>query len=364
LPALVVPRLRQRTSSPASLAIENIAARAGITWASGSDGLYPITMDGGHISEIANRPRSVCMNDFSNTSGADHLPNKSLKLTACGGPLSQCSQLKNMTLISTEYEKLVRELHEALLQADGIDTVDVRQNVKLLGKSGATHQIDVYWEFRLAGVMYKTCIECKYYGTKIKKSHMAAFAAILEDIGNATGIFATTVGFQEGAILFAKSKGIRPLLVNHLIKTVAITSNFVVPSTEIVGISYNKAQAKASLEKLGLESFELTTHWSHSTVFYDASGHPMTTLKELFAGKYEIEGDFNLEKPGLYDSTEIGLLEIDEIKYKIKIFTDQHTMGIPLNETEKAIVEDILGNTSCYLRDDGSVTKFQEQGFG
>jgi hypothetical protein len=74
-----------------------------------------------------------------------------------------------MTHASLEYEKLVKDLHEALLHADGVQTIDVRHNVKIKGKSGATHQIDVYWEFKLAGVTYKTCIECKHYGTKIKK---------------------------------------------------------------------------------------------------------------------------------------------------------------------------------------------------
>lgn len=71
--------------------------------------------------------------------------------------------------MSTPYELLVQELHQALLNNDGVENINVRHNVKIKGRSGATHQIDVYWEFKLAGVTYKTCIECKHYNTSVKK---------------------------------------------------------------------------------------------------------------------------------------------------------------------------------------------------
>jgi hypothetical protein len=58
--------------------------------------------------------------------------------------------------------------------------------------------------------------------------------------------------------------------------------------------------------------------------------------------------------------TDIELLEIEELEYKITIQCGEYQMDIPLNETERAIVEDVLENAVCYLRDDGSVTEFQE----
>lgn len=263
-----------------------------------------------------------------------------------------------MTTISTAYENLVKQIHEGLLVADGVDSIDVRHNVKIIGRSGASHQVDVYWEFRLAGVTYKTCIECKHYSAKVKKSHIAAFAAILDDIGNATGIFATTVGFQEGALLFAKSKGVRLLLVNHLLKTVAITSHITAPSTDITSIRYNKAQASKCLVALGLQSFSLLTSWDPNTQFFDEGGNPKITFRQLFKDKAQSEGKFTLVKPGIFDLTEIGLIEVEEIEYQVHIFRDVSTMEFSVNETQKAIVEDVLQNTSCYLNDDGTVTKF------
>ncbi len=131
-----------------------------------------------------------------------------------------------MTTLSTKYEILTKELHEALLRSDGVESIKVLHNVKIKGKSGATHQIDVYWEFILAGVKYKTCIECKHLDHPVRKSHIATFATILEDIGNTTGIFATTTGFQKGAIQLANQRGIRLILVNALIKSINITYMF------------------------------------------------------------------------------------------------------------------------------------------
>lgn len=36
-------------------------------------------------------------------------------------------------------------------------------NVKLIGKSGQKHQIDVYWEYQYDNTIFKIAIECKNY---------------------------------------------------------------------------------------------------------------------------------------------------------------------------------------------------------
>lgn len=36
-------------------------------------------------------------------------------------------------------------------------------NVKLIGKSGQKHQIDVYWEYQYDNTIFKITIECKNY---------------------------------------------------------------------------------------------------------------------------------------------------------------------------------------------------------
>ena len=55
----------------------------------------------------------------------------------------------------TEYEHFVQAIYETLLKADGVESIAVRHDVKLPGKSGCDHQIDVYWEFKVAGRLTK-----------------------------------------------------------------------------------------------------------------------------------------------------------------------------------------------------------------
>lgn len=271
-------------------------------------------------------------------------------------------KLQRMSNTSIAYERLVKELHEALLHAEGVETIGVIHEAKIIGKSGVTHRVDVYWEFRLGGVKYKTCIECKHYSTRIKKSHIASFSAVLDDIGNATGIFATTVGFQKGALLFAESKGIRLILVNRILKTVFISSNFIVPTTAITAIRYNKAQVSKRLTELGIESYDARIYWDSYTSFYDERGDKTVTLSEFFKGKAARDGEYTLVKPGIYDLTEIGLLEVEEITYSVNIHRNNSTVEINVNSTERAIVEDVLDNSACYLNDDGSIAKISQDG--
>jgi len=52
----------------------------------------------------------------------------------------------------TDYEKLIRDIYDQILHLDGVKNVEVQHNVNLPGKSGAVHQIDVYWKFQRAGI--------------------------------------------------------------------------------------------------------------------------------------------------------------------------------------------------------------------
>ena len=46
---------------------------------------------------------------------------------------------------NTEYKKFTQEIYQELVNADVLKTTCVQHNVKLKGRSGQEHQIDVYW---------------------------------------------------------------------------------------------------------------------------------------------------------------------------------------------------------------------------
>jgi hypothetical protein len=264
-----------------------------------------------------------------------------------------------MTKISTDYEVLVRDLHAALARNDQFQNLNVLHNVKIKGHSGATHQIDVYWEFKVAGTTYKTCIECKHYNRRVKKSDVASFSSIIQDIGNVTGIFATTLGYQQGAVLVAKANGIRLIIVNHLLKSINITSNFNAPQTDILQIKYDKKQAEERLKERNLTSFSMSTKWNQGTVLFDSNGKERIRLMQFVSESMTTEGLGHVEPIDLYDKTELGLLRIAEIQYRLTTHRFQIADEVVLNDSARAIMEDVLENQACYLNDDGSVSKIE-----
>ncbi|ABB32714.1 hypothetical protein Gmet_2490 [Geobacter metallireducens GS-15] len=260
-----------------------------------------------------------------------------------------------MTKESEGYERLVKDVHDALLKNDGVENITVLQNVKLRGKSGASHQIDVYWEFRLAGVTYKTCIECKQFKESVKKSHVAAFASILEDIGNATGIFATTEGFQNGAKLLAKEKGIRLILVNYILKTIHLTGHFKIPQISVTNLTFDTDHAKQLLRERGLQVYSLQTHdISGRELIFDSQGTPKCKFRDLFT-LLPTGSSQEIEPEDAYFPTEIGNLKIKSAEYTVAVHEHQTEDIITVDDVARAIMEDVFENNSLYLREDGSI---------
>jgi hypothetical protein len=109
---------------------------------------------------------------------------------------------------NTKYEKLTQEIYQALNSSTELKTIDVQHNIRLEGKSGCKHQIDVYWEFEMMGELHKVAIECKNYSDKVSVGRIRDFYGVLDDIGNIKGIFVTKVGFQSGAKKYADTYGI------------------------------------------------------------------------------------------------------------------------------------------------------------
>lgn len=51
---------------------------------------------------------------------------------------------------NTEYERFTQEIYQQLVNTDVVKATQVLHDVKLEGRSGQKHQIDVYWELLLS----------------------------------------------------------------------------------------------------------------------------------------------------------------------------------------------------------------------
>jgi Restriction endonuclease len=110
---------------------------------------------------------------------------------------------------STDYELLVQEIFQHLLGQDYVPNIVVEHDVVKQGLK-TTHQIDVYWEFKLSDITYRTVVQAKNWAKPVDQGEVLKFEAVLSDLpGQPRGIIVTANGYQEGALEVANRCGIK-----------------------------------------------------------------------------------------------------------------------------------------------------------
>lgn len=108
----------------------------------------------------------------------------------------------------TEFELFTQRIFDRLLNNNILKPINVQHNVKLIGKSGCEHQIDVYWEYEINETIHKVAIECKDYNSMVPIGKVRDFFGVLSDLDGVNGIMVSSKGFQTGAKKFAEHYGI------------------------------------------------------------------------------------------------------------------------------------------------------------
>jgi hypothetical protein len=106
------------------------------------------------------------------------------------------------------FEELIADLNRT-------GKVTVQKNVVLTGKSGAPRQIDVLITHTEGLYSHKILVECKYWNSNIKRTHIDAMVTAIEDLSASKGVFFTTKGYQSGALTMARSKPIDMFIVRE-----------------------------------------------------------------------------------------------------------------------------------------------------
>ncbi|WP_186264947.1 restriction endonuclease [Burkholderia gladioli] len=115
----------------------------------------------------------------------------------------------------SKLEDHVRHVYETLLNLTD-QQIMVARDVRIKGKTGQSHQVDVYYEFEKAGVLHRVAIECKNTKRRIDKSEVAAFWMMLDDCPGILGVMVSANGYQSGAEKAATDRGILPLTLDEL----------------------------------------------------------------------------------------------------------------------------------------------------
>jgi Restriction endonuclease len=109
---------------------------------------------------------------------------------------------------STDYELLVREIYQQLLAQDEVPNIVVEHDALKQGIA-TKHQIDVYWEFRLGGLIHRVAVQAKQWARPVDKGELLKFKGVLADLPGTLGVMVTAQGYQVGALDVAATYGIK-----------------------------------------------------------------------------------------------------------------------------------------------------------
>lgn len=268
---------------------------------------------------------------------------------------------------NTEYERFTQQVYQQLLNCRHPNIANVQHNIKLEGRSGCKHQIDVYWEYEKNGVKHRVAIECKNYSKHVPKEKVCAFNGVLIDLDGVEGIMVSKKGFQSGAKLYAKECDIslqelrEPEVGETFIGNMMLNIHSEKRSTLFAVDEQRAKEHNIDIPeyKRRIDMFSLTNehHWSDAThipleladrVIRDAEGNEITTLDllEQQIPDYPTD-DFPYVFP--FDDAYVktaywGLVKILEIKYTYETEDQQRNITIDAGDFVKAILKDAFGD--------------------
>lgn len=272
---------------------------------------------------------------------------------------------------NTEYEKFTQEIYQGLVNADVVKTTDVKHNIKLIGKSGQAHQIDVYWEYEIAGVKHMVAIECKNYGNAVPVGKVRDFYGVLADLNNVAGIMVTKVGYQKGAKDYASHNGIilkelrTPNIGEGIIGEMELNLNvgilhclFLVDDEWAKANNFDFSQYRTFLDSISRFRWpprEPSIIWANAThipletipdaKIRDEKGNVLATFDKLernLPESFDSGSDHTFNFQDAYVETRLGPIKIKEVKYTYEKEKQTTVFSIDAQEFIKAVLKDAL----------------------
>ena len=261
-----------------------------------------------------------------------------------------------------EYEKFTQEIYQELVNADVLKTTKVQHNVKLKGRSGQEHQIDVYWEYEIAGTKQKVAIECKNYNKTVGIAKVRDFYGVLHDLNNVAGIMVTKVGYQKGAKEYASEYGISlkelrtPNSGEAIIGEVEMNFDisvrrclFLVDADYAETDKFSVTKYKHFLDWMSLNNESSWINATHIPLelidrnIINSNGTTITTLEKIEEELPEdSDSDIVFKYEDAYVNTRWGKIKINEIKYEYEYKNEKKIIAIDAQDFVKAILKDAL----------------------
>jgi len=274
-----------------------------------------------------------------------------------------------------EYERFVANLQQALLDAENITSqknIQVELNKKITDNCGNKREFDLYWEYELGGLVYKTVIECKDYNSTIAVEKIDALIGKIRDIPDLRAVFATKKGYHSGSRKKAAQNKIDLLIVREqndsdwidadgtpLIKNINISVQFNMPAVitkfePFLDGVWLKKHTDIDISKpfnilsrndsIYIEDIDKNTKYS----LYDLA----KILKPLEAKKYGV-----FSKNELFNN---AFLIYEDIRVKLHSYNIEYSISKPINNISQIDFSKELMGVIEYLQKGTKKSIFRE----
>lgn len=272
---------------------------------------------------------------------------------------------------NTEFERFAQRIYQKLVNNDVLKPTTVQHNVKLKGKSGCEHQIDVYWEYEIAGNIHRVAIECKNYDSLVPVGKVRDFQGVLSDLIKVNGIIVSKKGFQKGAKLFAAECGIslkelREPRWDESIGTITTTVNTEMRHTLFLIDEDWMKEHNFSLDGIrnfyAQFQFEKAAYWKKAThvpierehdAIYNSDGIIIASVQSL--GKMLLDKQesgtsiiFGFSDAWI-NSRYWGVIKICEVKFEYESSTHETIFDLAADDFVDAIIKDALSGQTDYV---------------
>jgi hypothetical protein len=196
------------------------------------------------------------------------------------------------------YELLTRMIFDAIFNQDwkGVSNIEVKHDVTLVGKT-TTHQVDVYWEFKVGGISYVTVVQAKDWMSAVNQGELLKFKGVLDDLpAQPRGVFVTRTGYQEGAFNYAHAQGILLYELREPIDSdkkgrmlcVNVDLSAYLSHTTQIRLVHDECWRKEEAVRLRLNELPGIRFGKEleEVILFDESGNGVTTLKKLTDSLY------------------------------------------------------------------------------
>lgn len=105
------------------------------------------------------------------------------------------------------FERHVQYIYQTLVRAQG-KNISVSRRATVQDIRGNSYNIDVYYQFEVAGIPHRVAIECKDTARPVERDDAIAFVGKIQDLPSTIGVFISNGGFQSAAKKYLEDHGV------------------------------------------------------------------------------------------------------------------------------------------------------------